>query len=96
MKTRVALAGFLLTAFALSAGTVKDVCGISGETFRASRETALSRREDWLEKAKASTPKLFRREVKPVHLVKVVSDKAALGRRSAAGGVGELQDIPQL
>ena len=84
------LAGFLLTAFALSADTVKEACGISDATFRTSRETALARRGKWFETAKASTPKLFRREVNPVQLVKVVSDKTTFqGWRAVPDGASD-------
>ena len=67
--------------------SIKDACGISGEAFRACRETALARRETWLKKAEASKPKLFRREVAPVRLVKPAADKAAFqGWRAAPDG----------
>ena len=57
------------------------------ETFRVCRETALARRSAWLKKAEACKPKLFRREVTPVRLVKVVPDKTAFqGWRTVPNG----------
>ena len=59
----------------------------ASETFRVCRETALARRSAWLKKAEAYKPKLFRREVTPVRLVKVVPDKTAFqGWRTEPNG----------
>ena len=67
----------LAATSAAAADTIKGVCGVSDETFRDCRETALVRRTAWLEKAEACKPRLVRRDIAPVRLVKAVSDKAA-------------------
>ena len=57
------------------------------ETIRICRETSLARRSAWLKKAEACKPELFRREVVPVRLVKVVPDKTAFqGWRAVPNG----------
>ena len=88
---------FVLVLMGYAAGQAKlvehsefhrTVCpSIAAETFRICRETALARRSAWLKKAEACKPKLFRREVSPVRLVKVVPDKTAFqGWRTVPNG----------
>lgn len=67
----------LEAASVAAADTIKGVCGVSDETFRVCRETMLARRVVWLQKAEECKPRLVRREVAPVRLVKIVPDKAA-------------------
>ena len=43
----------------------------------AAREGVLARRGEWLAKAEAAKPRIFRRDIAPVGLVKSVADESA-------------------
>ena len=46
-------------------------------SFESERDEVLARRSGWLAKAEAAKPRLFRRDVAPVGLVKTVADASA-------------------
>ena len=65
----------------------KDLCGATETVREPWRESVLARRAGWLEKAEAAKPRLFRRDVAPVGLVKPVEDASTFqGWRAAAAG----------
>ena len=55
----------------------KDSCGATEAFFAPLRETVAGRRAEWLAKAEAAKPRLHRRSLAPVRLVKTVADANA-------------------
>ena len=70
----------IAACFSLAAGVVVP-------SFEAERAEVLARRTGWLEKAEAAKPRLFRRDVTPVGLVRPVEEASAFqGWRVEAAG----------
>ena len=55
----------------------KDSCGATEAFFAPLRETVAGRRAEWRAKAEAAKPRLHRRSLAPVRLVKTVADANA-------------------
>lgn len=74
----------------------RDSCGATDSVFAPWRDAVLERRSQWLAKAEASRPKLHRRAVAPVRLVKPVADAKAFQGWSVAedGAVGAALNRP--
>lgn len=66
---------------------VRDLCGVTESVREPWREAVLVRRSQWLTKAESVKPRLFRRDVAPVGLVRPVEDVSAFqGWRVEAAG----------
>ena len=74
----------------------KDSCGATDSVFAPWRDAVLKRRLQWLARAEASRPKLHRRTVAPVRLVKPVADAKAYQGWSVAedGAAGAALNRP--
>ena len=74
----------VVTMIAASPGLT---AGVDVPSFETELAEVLARRAGWLEKAEAAKPRLFRRDVAPVGLVKPVEDASTFqGWRAAAAG----------
>ena len=77
--------------------TLADACGIAPATFAAWRDESLARRAEWLARAEALKPRLFRRNIAPSGLVRIARDeKAFLGWRAVSAGAAEAAQVRPL
>ena len=83
----------MLAAASLAAS---GAASIVAPSFDAVRNEVLARRGGWLAKAEAAKPRIFRRDVAPVGLVKTVADTSAFQgwRTEAAGPVAGMINKP--